>query len=53
MEYQTSISDIEAIGFLKQDSSTQTTESELMQLRDVLISFEKLRSFAEKLNAGE
>ncbi len=52
MNYQTSLSDAEAIGFMKQDSSTQTSESDLRQLKDVLTSFEQLRSFAEKLNAG-
>lgn len=51
MNYQTSLSDAEAIGFMKQDSSTQTSDSDLRQLKDVLTSFEQLRSFAEKLNA--
>ena len=52
MDYSTSISDAEAIGFLKQDSATQTTETELLQLKDMLATFERLRAFAEKLNGG-
>ena len=52
MEYKTSVADGEVIGFLKQDSATQTSESELMQLKDILRSFEQLRAFAERINEG-